>query len=83
MKYEIWHQTDNPKVSHIFAGIVTATSVQDAWTKAQNGINQEWEKLNQRSTMVGDIIETPTGERYLVDNIGFSKIFNFLKTPAD
>jgi hypothetical protein len=58
--------------------IVEATSLEDAYRKAQNDFNHEYSELAFRSTCVGDIItqsdESGNVEHYIVDSFGFVQV---------
>jgi hypothetical protein len=57
---------------------VDATSLQEAFTQAQNDFNPEYEELGHRSTCVGDIItqsdEFGNVEHYIVESFGFVEV---------
>lgn len=59
-------------------GSVEADGLEDAFSKSQNGLGDNWEKYGTRSCSVGDVIEDPTGQFHLVKGMGFETI----KTPT-
>jgi len=54
-----------------YAGTVDARSPSEAFKLSQGGMNRHWKT---RSTSVGDMIVTPSGELLLVDHIGFCAV---------
>ena len=54
-------------------GEVMAKDLDDAFTKSQNGVTDEWEKFKARSCSVGDVIEVD-GKFFFVADMGFDEI---------
>lgn len=57
--------------------VVQAVNLNDAFLLSQNDFNEEYCKLERRSTSIGDIIQSKdefetTGKCHLVKNLGFS-----------
>lgn len=74
--YNVYHRNGANK--HQFAGAVKAHSLEDAWSKAQNGLGDtviEWSLNKARSTMIGDVIETPSSVLYKIVGKGFKELF--------
>jgi hypothetical protein len=55
-------------------GSVEATDLDDAFTKSQNGLGENWERFGTRSCSVGDVIEAPDGTFHFVAGMGFETI---------
>lgn len=85
--YQIW-LADNPTfmdftpedrtLSRTRKGCVEADNLDDAFSKSQNGIGNNWEQFGTRSCSVGDVIEDPNGQFHFIKEMGFETI----KTPS-
>lgn len=62
--------------------IISASSLQDAFIKSQNGFNKHYAKLNKRSTSVGDIIRV-NRVGYMITGSDFVEIPDTVLTYID
>ena len=85
MLYSIFHPKDGmnldcvPKMEYKLVAQIEASSLSDAFKKSQN-FNEEYAKLNIRSTSIGDIIMSLEDKLkkvcHLVEGIGFKEVPN-------
>ena len=75
--YFVYHVIGEKRYRNV--GHVQAHSLEDAFSKAQNDDEEttivRWSINDVRSTMVGDVIETPSHKHYTVLGTGFKFLF--------
>jgi hypothetical protein len=69
---EMNFQCERGKYEYECIATVEASSLQDAFKKAQNDFNPEYAKLGVRSTSVGDVIHGNTTN--MIKGIGFEEV---------
>lgn len=85
MKYTVHLSTDRfhkftEKESQIreVAGIIEASSLDDAYSKGQNtlnGLNYNWNSIEpRRSVSIGDLLVDENRNKFLVKSIGFKQL---------